>query len=194
MSSSQLNVITTQQGVKENPQYSQQFALGEPCAFEWVYKNYFKKLYNYVYLLTADKALSEDIVQDVFLTILENKEKLVNVSNINSYLYASARNRLVSLWRNQKIKKIHLTKISAIFQRHTEVIPLLEREKVKIVSEAILSLTPRQRLIYVLTREEGWTREKISKTLQVSPFTVKNTMQNALKGIKERVSEYELCE
>jgi RNA polymerase sigma-70 factor (family 1) len=187
MNFSKFKIIIPPQDVRESPECLTRIIAGDRKAFEWLYKNYCSKLYDYIQLLTCDKPLAEDIVQEVFLKIWNNKEKLASVVNFNSYLYVTAKNLLSDKWRRKNLEKEHIRNYLQyeqpiehnLFYKHTED---------KTVNAAIKTLTPRQELIYRLIREEGKTREQVSKQLNITPNTVKATMQKALYNLRKQLS------
>jgi RNA polymerase sigma-70 factor (ECF subfamily) len=182
------NIIIPPQDIECNPQCLEKIAAGDSKEFEWLYKNYCSKIYNYLLLLTSDKALSEDITQDVFIKIWKNKEALTTINNFNGYVYFIAKNLLLDKWRKQQNEK-EVIKNFASTQQQTENNLFYQRSEEQAVSAAIKTLSPKQELIYRLIREEGRTRNEISKSLKLSPNTVKATMQNALHNLKERLSK-----
>jgi len=74
-------------------------------AYKELYRFYFKKFYNYGKKFTTNNPLIEDTIQEVFLDIWSNRQKLLNVKSINSYFFSSFR---YTLFRNIK----HELKIS----------------------------------------------------------------------------------
>ena len=55
------------------------------------------------------------------------------------------------------------------------------------ISEAVRLLPPQQQLIYLLKREREWKREQIALELNISPNTVKSSMQLAVRSVKKYV-------
>jgi RNA polymerase sigma-70 factor (ECF subfamily) len=183
MNNTKFNIILPPQDIQENPECLQRIAAGDRTAFEWLYKNYCSKLYDYLFLLTNDKQLSEDIVQDIFLKIWTNKEKLADIKNFNGYIFFITKNLLTDRWRKRQNEKQVLINIAKTTETQTTFTP--SKHDAFIYTNAINALTERQQLIYTLIREEGRTREEISAALNLSPNTVKATMQNALRNLKK---------
>lgn len=188
MTPAKFNIIIPPQDIEQNPQCLQRVAAGNRNAFEWLYKNYCRRLYDYIQILTNDKFLSEDIVQEVFLRIWINKEKLTDVANFNAYIHFVAKNLLTDKWRKTQTEKEVIKNITAP-QQQTEHNLFFQRQEEKQYNMALKSLTSSRELVFRLIREEGLTREQVSKTLKISPNTVKATMQNALYHIKKSFTE-----
>jgi RNA polymerase sigma-70 factor (family 1) len=188
MNFSKFNIIIPPQDIQENPECLQRIASGDRKEFEWLYKNYCSKLYDYVVLLTADKFLSEDIVQEAFIKIWNNKEMLASVKNFNSYLYAIAKNLLLDKWRKKQLEKEHIKKF-VTEQQPSEHNLFYQRNQEQTINAAIKKLSSKQQLVYKMIREEGMKREEVSKELNITPNTVKVTMQNALHNLKKQLSQ-----
>jgi RNA polymerase sigma-70 factor (ECF subfamily) len=186
MTTAKFNIIIPPQDIQCNPECLQQIAEGDSKAFEWLYKNYCNKLYNYILLLTTDSFLSEDIVQEVFLKIWVNKEKLITVTNFNSYLYMSAKNLLLDKRRKQGLEKEYIKNFAS---GQTEQNGFYHRNEEQTINSAIKALSPRQQLVYKMIREEGGKREEVSRELNITPNTVKVTMQNALSNLRKKLCE-----
>lgn len=173
----------------ENPvQCLEKMVAGDVHAFSWLYKNYRKRLFDYVLVLSGDKELAEDIVHDIFLKLWARREKLASISNLRSYLFAMAKNHFLNWQSKRKTEQLVTQELTNFIPRHLED-QILKREEKKILENAVRSLTQRQKLVFKLVKEEGLSRMEVSHALGISPFTVKATVQNALKGIKKKVSE-----
>src|SRR5258708_84460 len=85
------------------PQLLQQAALGSREAYAALYQHYLPKLYKYLCEIIRSKEDTEEILQDVFLKLWENKEELVKVKALNGYLFRMARNKLMNRYDHQKV-------------------------------------------------------------------------------------------
>lgn len=134
--------------------------------------------------ITKDQALSEDIVQNVFLKFYE-KNGLVNAENPVAYLRRSVVTRTINAIRDRK-RVDHpgdIALASAIEQTEEEITPDLDDVKRKL-HLAIDALPERARLILVLNRFEGMSYKEIAAELDISPKTVENQLSRALKLIR----------
>jgi len=159
------------------------------AAFTAFYSGNFQKL-----VLAADKyvndiAVAEEAVQDIFLKIWENKELLLYVKSIKSYLYKSVVNVAINhLNRQKNIEKHHL-KIAAdlseedidLLNEQNELIVLLYRE--------IELLPDKCQQVFKMSRIDGLKYKQIALDLGISEKTVENHMGNALRILRMRVME-----
>src|SRR5688500_18000810 len=88
-------VIIPPQKISEKPDCLNNLSKGDSNAFEWLYKNYSRKVFDYAFLLTGEAATSEDIVQEVFLMIWFKREKLSAIENFDAWLHTISRNYVV---------------------------------------------------------------------------------------------------
>jgi RNA polymerase sigma-70 factor (ECF subfamily) len=66
---------------------------------------------------------------------------------------------------------------------------IYHRETQQVIAKAVNQLPQQQQLVYRMSRECGWKRDRIAKELKISPNTVKAHMQKGLRFLKERVDE-----
>ena len=76
----------------------EQFNKREEDAFCFVYEHFYNELYYFASKLFLDNTvLPYDVLQDIFLNVLENKKQFESFDLLKSYLYLSIRNR----WKNE---------------------------------------------------------------------------------------------
>lgn len=71
------------------------FLRGSKDAYACMYEKYAQTLFNYGYKIAQDRQLTEDCIQDIFLTILETRERLSQTDSIKYYLMKALRRELV---------------------------------------------------------------------------------------------------
>ena len=156
--------------------------------FHW-YKN---KLYAYILRLTESEALAEDIVQDVFLKLWNDRHTLNAIDNFGSYLFRMSKNHVINHFK----RMAHETLIVAEMFRqnpdeHNDVQDTIAVQDVeKVLAEIVESLPPQQRKIYHLSRDEGRSHEEIANLLKISPNTVKNHIVQAMFTIRTQLRRH----
>src|SRR5687768_12927844 len=96
------NVIIPPQDIACEPGCLERLSLGDRQAYAWVYKNYCKKVYDYAMLMTRNDAMSEDVVQEVFLKLWQHRAKLSFVKDFNAYMYMLYRNHILDVLKGQQ--------------------------------------------------------------------------------------------
>ncbi|MDR2948974.1 MAG: sigma-70 family RNA polymerase sigma factor [Prevotella sp.] len=134
---------------------------------------------------TRNKEDIEDVIQNVFIRIWEERN-LVDIFYIKTYLYKAARNQILTLQRNQKNREVLLDKWANELIQDIETTDIINREEFQLLYlKAVESLPPKCKDIYVLCREEKLSYKEISELKGISEKTVENQMSIALKKLKE---------
>ena len=157
--------------------------------FNKLYTIYVDMLYNFILGLIKSPTEAEDIVQETFLRIWQSRERINPDLSFKTYLYTIARNQTIDVLRKQVEYVTFEDYIcSEAFQEHSENdveknISFDEfKDKVFRVKE---KLTTRQKLVFEMSREKGYSISMIAKELQLSEKTIKNQLTLALKILRE---------
>lgn len=159
-------------------------------AFYNIYERYSKRLYGFVLKFLKNETDAEDIVQEVFVKIWENRKSIDVYSSFESFLFTIGYNATISLLRKRITERKYLEYLRSI--QHFESSPSLLNEihfnelnhKVQLL---LSELTPRQREIFQLSREDGLSHDEIARKLNISLNTVKKHMVNTLSFLKSRL-------
>lgn len=159
---------------------------GDRVAFYLIYEGYSKRLYGFVLRFLKQKEDAEEIVQEVFIKIWESKNKIDIFSSFESYIFTIAYNATISLLRKRITENKYLEHLKSIqFENTPEIIEEIHyrqlNEKVQLLLD---KLTPRQKEIFQLSREEGLSHNEISEKLNISVLTVKKHISNTLSFLK----------
>lgn len=173
----------------------QQVAEGDERAFRQIFDKYKEPFFAAAYKITRSSDLSEDIVQQVFVTLWTKKEQVAAAIKPENYLFTILHNHIYSHYRKLAMEKQMIRAVSkgveAADDNHVEEI-LFAKENQQLMEAVISKLPPQQQLVYRLWKE-GEGREEIAARLQISPNTVKNHLQDAKLFIrnyfKQNISE-----
>lgn len=164
-------------------------SLGDERAFQHFYNRYWERIYLMALTYLKSEELSQDIVQDVFLKVWDQREIFSSVQQPGSFIFIMGRNTVINAFR----KKIAGGRI---VEEPTEYIPdnvLLPHQVIDIkqlqqrLDVAIDGLPPQQGLIFKLSREQGLTHKEIAELLAIDKFTVKNHIIRALKTLRRQL-------
>ncbi len=165
---------------------------GDELAFTHLFHAYKFKLYGFISKLTGSPATAEDVVQDVFLKLWKDRTSLRDVESFGSYLFRMAQNHAINGFRKMArevdmLKEMNTGDLPAHSTPQTHIALKETRE---ILHRAIQQLPPRQKAIYLLSREEGVKHEEIARRLRITTGTVKNHMIQALRTLREQLSQH----
>ncbi len=177
---------------KSNTELIKLLQKGDRVAFYNIYERYCKRLFGFVLRYIKVEADAEGIVQEVFIKIWESRNKLDAYTSFESFLFTIAYNTTISLLRKRANEHKYLEHLISIQQIH-KAPDLIDEIQLNELNEQIQTLleelTPRQKEIFHLSREEGLTHDEIAKKLDISLNTVKKHMANSLSFLKSRIDK-----
>jgi RNA polymerase sigma-70 factor (family 1) len=161
-------------------------AAGDTDAFRTLFHAYEKRIYGYAHKMTTSKEASEDVVQEVFLGIWNSRHKLVEVKNIGAYLFRAAQYASIlqlKLAARETLVRDHLiTENKYPEQAERDII---SKEVRKDIQRLVDQLTPKQREVFLLSREDGLKHEEIAQRLDIGLATVKSHLGDALAFLRQ---------
>ncbi len=172
------------------PDLLEQIAKGSEAAFETIVRAYQKRLYSYVYKVTGSREVASDLVQDIFLRLWVRKEKLGEITNLNAYLHRIAHNEVYQSLRKIAKEELVLDKLRTEVRNPEDVHQsLLSKEIRKDIKAIVDKLSPRQKEVFLLSREEGLKYEEIAERLNIGFETVKFHLAEALKFMRTELKD-----
>jgi len=164
-------------------------AHGDENSFRQLFDQYRQKIYSLSMYLTHCEYIAEEITQEVFLKIWENRKQLDKVDYFNAYLRTIASHVASNYMKRLANEKFILQKIAneSIQSGDTTDDTLNFNEYQEILEQAIENLPPQQKKVYLLSRFEGLKNDAIAERMKISPYTVKEYMKNALSSIRKFV-------
>lgn len=170
----------------------EQAASGDRSAFSRLYTRYLTDLYQYVYVFTRSKQTSEEIIQDIFVKLWENKENLARIRSFRDYLYRMAKNRILDHIRRVQLGHQILKNIGAESASAYAVADhnLLFNDYYHIARQAVDQLPAKRKLIFCLSTEECLSLDEIADKLGISKSVVKKQLYAAISFVKEYLQEH----
>lgn len=162
-------------------------ATGNRQAFTQLYTTHLNNLYRYIFLFTKSKEETEEILQEIFIKIWENREKLPEVDSLKNYLFRSAKNKLIDNIRHLQIRQRVLSEIKRtkdISETSTSD-QCAYREYYHVVQQAIEKLPPKRKLIFRLNIENGLSQDEIAIQLNISKSVVQKQTYKASHFVRE---------
>lgn len=183
------------QAMKENNGQEHLLGLteGSEKAFRLIMDHWYLRLYNFAngYLDHAEN--TKEVLQDVFLKLWDNRQKLAEQTNLNAYLFTLTRNRCIDLIRRERLMLQFRTDKQDEYLRLTENFdalsdPILDDlfalELQAEINRAVSGLPEQCRKVFIMSRTNGLKNKEISVSLELSEKTVESHLTKALKTIK----------
>ncbi len=155
------------------------------------YDMYFKVLCSYANSIVRDPVMSEEVVQNLFLEIWQNREKLPEHASLRAYLLTAVRNDCLDHLKHLKIHKKYAEDYLKTNQDQYEDIfdDLVERDLQVFIQAAIDKLSDRCREVFMLSRFNYLSYKEISEKLGTSVKTVENQISTALRILRSELDQ-----
>ncbi len=177
---------------KEEAALIEELKDGDIRAFTRIYDLYHTRLYAFIFRFVKIPELTEDILQEVFLTLWRVRAKIDSAQSFQAYLYKISRNCVFKALKKNARQQAFLERIQSIPYSHAEPSEdkLRWKEYEKILSRAIEHLPPQRKKVFQLCRETGKSYDSVAEELGISKNTVKEHMILAMKAIKLYLNKY----
>lgn len=135
---------------------------------EEIFQTYHMDIYTYLYSLSHDASLSEDLTQEVFLEVVRSIATFRGESDIKTWLFTIARRK----WFDHLRKKNRQLRTESIHEFYdsagmSTTDPLDEHEISEAIDQILRSEPERTRLVVQL-RLKGWSYFEIAAKLSIS--------------------------
>lgn len=174
------------------------FKKGDQAAFTYFYEKYFLKVKSFSVQFVYDQDEAENLTQEAFVNLWQNRENVESINGIQSFLYTSAKSKCLNLIRHNKIKDRYNDELLNQKERelNIEVLKSIEfnalelTELERIIHESINDLPPKTRAVFIKKRFENKKNAEIAQEMQVTLKAVEAHMTKALKILKTKLSDY----
>lgn len=155
-----------------------------------VFRDYYQPLVQYGNTFLKDADETEDVVQQVFVSVWEKRSQLEIHTSIRAFLYKAVHNACLNRIKHYKIRAVHAGEWKAT-QTDAVAPDQLEADELQEKISAAIALLPEQcARIFKLSRFEHLKYQEIADQLGLSVKTVENQMGKALKVIRESLKDY----
>jgi len=170
----------------------QKLKSGDPDSFSDIFSVYYKDLVFFAYSFTREQYSAEDIVQDTFVKLWEDHEKLNVTVSLKSILLKAIQNKCIDWHRHRKIINNHSSYIinnAPLYEYNTDNY-LLRSEMEEMIEKALAQLPEKVREAYELHRFEGLKYQEIAAKLNVSIRTVEVRISKALELLRKSLIDF----
>src|SRR5699024_11181116 len=176
---------------KEDKHYVQGITEGDEWAFKQIFLMYYEPLCNFCWRYTKSKAISEDLIQEVFADLWHHRRGLDPSRSIRLYLYQAVKNKALDYLDHQKVVRRYQENYRNANRDIVKQKSLQKEDErfITVVREAIYNLPPRTQQIYILHREDGLTYQEIARVMDVSVKTVEAHMGKALDTLRSELRD-----
>ena len=161
-------------------------AEGLESAYTYMIDKYDQILFGYAFSLSHDRAIAQDIVQNVFLRIWEKRTELHLRNNLQSYLLKSVYHEFISVYRKNR----PILYIESKYFEGLENTVSTTRDYDGIIAQVraeINRLPPKCKAIFIMSKKEGLTNLEIANYLNISVKTVEFHITKAFVTLRENL-------
>ena len=179
---------------KKDQSIVRKIVAGDKAGFRILFDQYYQRLYLYASSYLEDQFVAEDIVQDIFIRLWENRKDLNISSSVSSYFFSAVHNRCIHYLRQMKVRNIHRQK-EMLKLREAEItaansndfsISEIELDEIqKIIDQVYNSLPEKTQTIFRFSRSRLLTYAEIAKQLDINIKTVEYHISKALKAFRQ---------
>jgi len=169
---------------------------GDENGYNVLYNRYAKPAYNAIFRLVRDAGEAEDLLQETFITVFSELDKLAQVDQVGAWIRRIAVNLSISQMRRKKIRfevleEGDLTRndLKRYAQNEEDEAMLLDC-RIEELQRTIESLPEVYRAIVILHAFEGMLHKEIGQRLGLSELAVRSQYHRAKKMILKQLSKY----
>jgi RNA polymerase sigma-70 factor (ECF subfamily) len=165
---------------------------GDHGAYEAVFKSWYEPLCVYACSLLHDMDAAEDMVQKMFCTLWDKRDKLDVHTSLNAYLYKAVHNVCLNHIKHGKVRTAYQTEWVHLNDEGDDDTDnrLLHNELEQELSRAVEQLPAQCRKVFEMSRVEQLSYNEIAEQLQISHNTVENHISKALKLLREHLKDF----
>ncbi len=164
---------------------------GDREAFNKLFRRFYAPLLRFCIRFVADEDIAAEVVQDFFVKLWTNHEKLSISSSINSYMMQSVRNLSITYINKERS---HAETNLAIYSEEGEDFDPSEKLLGQSLEDAyrkiVAEMPEKRREVFVLSRFDGLKYAEIAEKLNLSQKTVEAHMSAAIKQLREGLKDY----
>ena len=160
----------------------------DPKGMEMLFDTYYSTLVVLADTFLHDMDSAEDIVQELFIDIWEDKiYRKLKSETLDSFLYISVRNRCLKKIEKQDVFRhvMSLDQVDIIFEEYNERYDII----VSRVLEEITQLPERSREVMKCVFVEGMKNREVAELYGISISTVKTLLGNSVRKLRERLNK-----
>ena len=158
----------------------------ESKIFEAIYNAYAKDIRRFLFYKTQDIDKAEDILQEVFVKLWENCNK-VDYDKVKSYIYSIANNMFLNELKHQKVAHNYNKYNKRESTNESPEFIMLEKEFMEKLEFTIANLPEKQRKVFLMNRIEKKKYREIALLLNISVKAVEKRMHQALVIMRKEI-------
>ena len=159
------------------------FQSGDEFAFVSLYNRYKGPVYAFCVKMLSDREVAADVMQDTFLRLYENRDRLLKSSSFKSWLFTIARNQCLNTMRRDKRMVGYGEGIENVPGESTPGSRLEKSERIAMVSDCLMRLKPDYREVLILREYQNLSYDEIAAVTRSTVSSVKSRLFKARRKL-----------
>lgn len=155
------------------------------------YRDFFEQFYdpirNFIYFKSGDEALAEDIAQDTFIKLWENR-KDIERKTVKAYLYTIAGNLTINYLKRQQLKYKFVNTAPVRTEKMNPEFIAEMAEFQEQLQQVLAGIPEGSREVFLMNRIEDLKYREIAERLGISVKAVEKRMSKALQILREKLN------
>lgn len=165
-------------------------SIGNHEAFRDLFVAYYPKVKSFINHLIKNEAVSQELSQDIFVKIWENRLHLTQIRSLNAYIYRMARNTAINHLNRKFLENDYLSNYETLNDSFSIEEEFHAKETDLLIKLIVSKMPPQRQKVYILSRIQFLKNEEIADMLHISKKTVENHLNLALNEIRKVIFLY----
>jgi RNA polymerase sigma-70 factor (family 1) len=163
------------------------FKSGNHAAYIELYDRYHDSIYRFIRKYLRSSELSEDICQNVFLKLWEQREQQVNILDFGAYIFTIAKRQSLDFLKRAAVEQAAM---GLILQNYAPNLNAVEQgqeftDYMDFIENVLNRLPQQSRNVFKLCRQQHKTYEEAAEILGISRHAIKKHMMRSMKVLKD---------
>jgi len=177
-------------------------ATGDDLAFDYLVEKYRRSMIGFMYRMTRNQAVAEELAQEVFLRVYRSRQTYAASAKFTTWLYRIATNLAVNHARDTKHERPENTVAIDEPDEDTGLtvdVPdgslnaeqsILRRERLQAIRKQVEALPERQRMAVIMHKYQGLDYKQIATVLKLSESATKSLLFRAYETLRETLKSF----
>lgn len=162
---------------------------GNYDAYKTLYKLFYPRFLNFAASIIQDRAAAQDLVQEVFMKVWLNREKLDEDLSLSNYLYVLTKRAVLNYLRDRRFTdSIDNEAIEQSMSESVTESVVHARETEAILMAKVSGMPDQRRNVFIMSRFKGMSNKDIASSLGISEKTVERHITLALSDLRKNLS------
>jgi RNA polymerase sigma-70 factor (ECF subfamily) len=163
------------------------FQEGDEFAFVSIYNRYKSGVYVFCVKMLLDKEQAQDVMQETFLRVYENRDRLLKTDSFKAWLFTIARNQCLNQLRRSTRQVQFDESVEMPAGADSPVVSLEKDEQVEIVAHFLRQLKPEYREVIILREYQNLSYDEIAAVTRSTLSAVKSRLFKARRKLADYI-------